>query len=241
MNKINLILIVSCFIPLLSWANSGDDLSRDFDSLGGNKILLDKAKALNPEIEVGIVQDRTVSRRNRFEISPEVLASFGGDTYSRTQGLALNGQFHINPRWSLGLKYTSLFNSLTREGEAMVDRAWAEYQKNPKQPGVEFPEMDFPLEEKLATVSWYPIYGKLNLLDQKVIQFDVYGLLGAGTVKLKSGDSTAKTAGLGMGFWINPRTSARVELRYEGYQARYYTGPKDLDLAMTSFQMGWLL
>ncbi|MEI7973586.1 MAG: hypothetical protein WCH11_04380, partial [Bdellovibrio sp.] len=53
------------------------DLLQDFDSLGGNKVLLEKAQALNPEQNVYVVQDRIVSRKNRFEIAPEFHSVLG--------------------------------------------------------------------------------------------------------------------------------------------------------------------
>lgn len=241
MTKLICILMLALPLNALAVEEVQKNIIEDFDNLGGNAILLEKAKALNPEVESTIVQNRMVERRKRFEVAPEAVASFGGDTYSRTHGVGFNVGYHINPRWSLGVKYYSLYNRLTAEGEAMVDRAWAEYQKNPKEPGVEFPEMDYPRSETMALAYWYPVYGKLNLLDKKIAQFDAYLMGGIGSVILKSGATQTRTAGGGVGFWLSPKVSARVEVRYENYKAQYYTGEKNLDLAIGSLQMGWLL
>lgn len=240
MKKFLAILVMA---PLVAGADTGSDseLERDFDSLGGNRILLERARALNPEVQNTVVQSRTVSRRNRWEIAPEYSGTFGGDTYSRTQSLAMNFHYHLNPRWSLGAKFGISANRLTPEGEAMVDRAYEDYLRDPKNPEFPLPELDYPKNEMMAVVNWYPVYGKLNLLDKAVAQFDTYVIAGAGTVTLKSGATSTGTLGAGVGFWLNPRVSTRVEMRYQTYEAQYLTGAQKLDLAVASVQVGWLL
>lgn len=227
--------------PAMSWAAADTEMEADFDSLGGNTILLERARAINPEVQNTIVQSRTVSRRNRLEIAPEYGGTFGGDTYSRSQSMALNLHYHLNPRWSLGAKFGVSANRLTPEGQQMVDRAYEDYLRNPKNPEFPLPELDYPKSEMLAIVNWYPVYGKLNLLEKSVAQFDTYLLAGAGTVTLKSGTTPTGTLGGGIGFWLTPKVSTRLEMRYQRYQAQYLNGPEDLDLAVASVQVGWFL
>lgn len=231
------LVLMMVMIPALSFAAAEDD----YDGLGGNKILLERAKALNPDENVSIVQSRTVSLRNRFEIAPEYSGTFGGDTYTRTQTFGLNVHYHINPQWSIGAKYGMSFNRLTPEGQAMMDRAMDDYNSNPKNPTSQIPDIDYPKSETMAMVTWAPIYGKLNFFDAKVVQFDTYLLAGMGQVALKSGNASSTTAGLGIGFWLSPKLSTRVEMRYQGYEAQYLTRSQKLDLAVASVQMGWLL
>lgn len=213
----------------------------DFDSLGGNTILLERAKALNPEVSTSIIQERLVPRRNRLEMSTELSGTFGGDTYSRTHSVGLNAQFHINPQWSVGLKVNQSYNRLTTEGNAMLEKATADFQKNPQNPTSRIPDLDYPLQETMALVNWYPIYGKMSLLEKSVAHFDIYGLLGAGNVSLKSGGTQTWTTGAGFALWLTPHFTTRLEMRYQSYQAKYYSGPQDLDLTVGSVQMGWLL
>jgi outer membrane immunogenic protein len=217
------------------------DIEKDFEGLGGNKILLDKAKAIDPGAEVSVVQDRTVSRRNRWEIAPEYSGSFGGDAYIKTMNAGLNVNYHINPKWSLGLKYNRSFSKLTPEGDAVVDRAIKDFNNHPEKPSAPVPEMDFQREEKMAFVNWYPIYGKMNLLDRGVAQFDVYALAGAGQMVLESGTVPTYSVGGGLGVWWTQNFSTRVEMRYQNYKAQYFDGEKSMDLALASVQMGWLL
>ena len=234
------LFLLSILVPMISFASGSVD-SADFDSLGGNTVLLEKAKMLNPETVTSIVQDRTVSRRNRFEFAPEFSGTFGGDTYNRTKSIGLNIQYHLNPRFSFGIKSNYSFNSLTPEGEAMVNSATANFLANPKDPSVQFPDVDFPKNETMALINWYPIYGKINLLDKSVAHFDVYTLAGAGNVSLQSGSTSLSTLGAGIGFWLSPHLSTRFEMRWQGQKAKYYNGEKNLDLAVAGLQMGWIL
>jgi outer membrane beta-barrel protein len=218
-----------------------EDLASDFDALGGNKTLLERAKALEPEVNVQIVQDRVVSRRNRVEIAPEISGTFGGDTYNRTHSLGLNLNYHFTPRWSAGLKYNYAFNALTTEGEAMMHNATEDFKKNPEHPTQGFPDVDYPKSETLALIDWYPLYGKMNLLDKGVLHFDMYVLGGYGQVQLASGGTSTYTGGMGLGLWFTQHFTSRVEMRYQNYKAKYIDGEKNMDLAIASVQMGWML
>jgi len=222
-------------------ANEADSTDAEFDSLGGNKIFLEKAKALQPEQNVSIVQNRTVSLNNRVEFAPEFSGTFGGDTYSRTKSLGLNALFHFNPRWAIGAKYNMSFNNLTQEGEALVDKAYAEFQENPENPTKGFPELDYPKTEMMALVNYAPIYGKLNLFDKGIAHFDFYLVGGYGQVQLYSGPTSTYTAGGGLGFWVSQHFSTKLEMRYQNYTAKYFETQKKMDLAVASVQMGWLL
>lgn len=218
-----------------------EDLGAEFDSLGGNKTLLEKAKALEPDVNVSIVQKRFVSRTNRVEIAPEVSGTFGGDTYSKTKSLGINLHYHFTPRWSVGVKYNHAFNSITPEGEALTNASIEDYKNNPNKPSVAYPDMDFPKNETMATVNWYPIYGKMNVLDRGVLHFDWYFLAGGGQVQMNSGSTSSYTGGTGIGMWFNNHFTSRLEMRYQNQSGKYINGDKKLDLAIASVQMGWML
>lgn len=240
--KSNLLITSVLLISALSINALGQTVETEFDNLGGNQIILDKARELNPDTKVEVVQDRIVPRKNRFEFAPEFSGTMGGDdTYTKSQSVGMNINYHFNHRWSLGAKYNHTFNKLTAEGEAMIDAAYADRMANPRNPTLPIPEIDYQKSESLIVLNWYPIYGKMNLFDKSIAQFDVYGLLGAGQVELKSGTKPTYTLGAGIGFWMSPQISTRMELRYQKYNVEYTTGPKNLDLAIASLQVGWLL
>lgn len=232
----NLILLAIAW-PCLAFAG----VEEDFDSLGGNKIILEKAQALNPETQISIVQERTVPRRNRWEIAPEYSGTVGGDTYVKTQNFGMNVHYHITPRWSLGAKFNKSFNKLTPEGETLIEEAKRDYEKDPETPLAIIPNIDYPTEEQMAYLNWYPIYGKMNLLDMGIAQFDVYGTLGAGQVKLSSSSSPSYSAGGGFGIWWTRNFSTRLEMRYQTYKAQYFNKEQTMELGVGSVQMGWIL
>lgn len=222
-------------------SQAADELSADFDSLGGNEVLLEKAQALNPDAQINVVQNRIVSRENRFEIAPEASAVFGGDAYNRTQNVAMNVHYHINPHWSVGLKYAYSFNQLTPEGKELTDKAEADIAENPANPNIQYPQVDYPKSQALAMVNWYPIYGKMSFYSLGVTHFDFYTTAGYGQVELKSGNTSTYVLGAGIGFWFSQHLTTRLEALYQTYEAQYRTGNKKMDMALGSVQIGWLL
>jgi len=209
------------------------DLMQDFDSLGGNDVLLDRAKALSPEASISVVQDRVVDRRMREEITLEYGNALGGDAYVRAQNLGLNYHVHITPRWSVSAKYNYTLNDLSPEGQALIN------DKGTDGRGI-VPDLDYQKQSYMALINWYPIFGKMNLYDLGVVQFDVYALGGYGQVELKSGRTETWTAGGGVGLWFSQYISSRLELRYQSFEAKSAFGPRDMDLTVASFQMGFL-
>jgi outer membrane beta-barrel protein len=221
-------------------ADSEQKIEQEFDGLGGNGILLEKARALNPEVHTTVVQNRMVDRTNRFELSGEYANTFGGDTYVRTGTFGLNGQFHFTNRWSLGAKVGTSFNKLTSEGDDLVNRAIADHNKNPQTSAAPVPDIDYPTGQTMGYVNYYPLYGKISWLGKGISHFDVYGQLGYGTVSLKSGGSSAMSAGLGIGVWGNDNITTRLEMVYMDYTAKYYSGPMKLGVTSAAVQVGWL-
>lgn len=235
MNKIGLI-----FTLLLS-AVSYAQVEQDIDSFGGNEALYIKAKALNPEVENEVVQNRFINRTHRVEIAPEFSGVSGGDAYNRTNNLGLNAHYHINPSWSVGVKYNYALNNLTPEGKSMVDKAGEVAQTNPKDPNYLYPQVIYPKSEILALVNWYPVVGKLSFGKWGVAHFDTYLTGGLGNMELSNASTSTSTMGIGMGFWINSNLTTRFEYRAQQYKAEYYNKTENMLVGVGSVQMGWML
>jgi outer membrane immunogenic protein len=214
------------------------DLLEDFDSLGGNDVLLEQAKALIPETEVRVVQERVVSRRNRFEVTGGYSNYISGDTYLTTQSLDLGVQYHINPRISLGAHYFEGFNGMTSEGEA-YGRTIAGITGSNGEPHI--PDFDPIQNGYYGSVNFYPFYGKLNLLGRAVVHFDPYLMGGFGNVNLVSGTTDLTLYGAGVGFWLSQHLSTRIEFRQQSYEAQRYSGGQKLNLSVGSITLGYLL
>jgi outer membrane beta-barrel protein len=221
--------------------NNDQSIEKEFDALGGNGVLLEKAQALNPEVRTTVVQNRIVDRTNRFELSGEYANTFGGDTYVRTGIFGLSAQYHISNQWSLGAKSGMAFNKLTNEGESLVSAAEAQAALNPLNPSEPVPSIDHPKQLTMGFVNFAPLYGKISWLGKGISHFDVYGQLGYGNISLKSGGSSAMSLGAGIGVWSTEHLTTRLEMTYLDYTAKYING-NDIKMGVTSaaVQVGWL-
>lgn len=215
--------------------NKTINMDQQFESLGTNQDIIDKARALQPNNSMKIVQKRAVDRDLRFEIGGMYGYVAGGDTYITTQNLGVNLDFHINPRWSIGARYVDSRNELTAEGKRVYDKQAA------GDPSFSVPGVDFPLSTTLAVVNFYPIYGKVSWFESSVSQFDMYLLAGGGQIELGSGKTAVYTGGVGMGVWWNNRFSSRLEARYQNYTDRVSSGERNIDSFIMQVGIGFML
>lgn len=205
------------------------DILKDFDSLGGNDVLIDRAKSLSPNKNVSIVQNRVVDKRWRHELSTGYANVVGGDSFLNTQTLSLDYHLHITPRWTAGVSYFSMFNKLSKEGRYLIDQ-------NSLVPDVDQPQDGYEL-----LMNYAPIYGKMNMFGLGIVQFDAYGILSYGTMNLNSGQTSTYTWGTGVGLWISQHLTARLELRQRFYQSQRFGGPNDTNTTNVGLSFGYLL
>ena len=208
--------LLSITVTSLAADSSNSSLKKEFQTLGDNKDVIERVKKMDSQQKVRVVQNRLVSRTNRIELAFDYGSLFGADTYVKTSNLGAQLQYHLNPNWSFGVEYHKSYNNLSAEGQRQYDLAYSCQQQGNCRPT--FASVDFPLETKMATVSFYPIYGKMNLFDSSIAQFDIYTLLGFGKKTLNSGVTDVFAGGLGVGVWINNYVTTRLEVRYESYK-----------------------
>ena len=237
-------------ITILIYAGTiaqAQDLNKKIDNLGGNKDILKRAKALDPDNKIRVVQNRTVDRNWRLELGVNYGLIAGGDPYLSTQNIGGNLDLHINPLWSIGARYCDFYNELTSEGKRVYNDA--QNRNNFGNPYVK-PAVDYPMNSMLGVVSFYPVYGKLNMFDLGVAQFDIYVLGGYGQAQFRSedgdgawqsGSSPSWTAGGGVGLWLSQHFSSRLEVRYQAYQDKIYSGARDVDFIISTFSIGFIL
>jgi len=232
-------LILTLLATVIAGQTAYADVSDDMNGLGGNKELIRRAKALDPKNKVRVVQNRAVDRDFRLEFGVNYGMVSGGDPYVDTNNLGAQVDFHFNPHWSIGARYYNSSNDLSSEGKRVYNAAQAaqaagNYYENPE-------VVDFASDTYLGVINWYPMYGKLNLFDIGIAQFDIYLLGGGGQVKLRSGMAPTYTAGGGIGFWMSQHFSTRLEVRYQTYEDQMNSGSRQLDLTVFSATMGFLL
>jgi outer membrane immunogenic protein len=217
--------------------SQSQSMKEDFSTLGDNQVFVDRVQNMDAERKVRIVQNRIVDLNNRVEVSIGYgMNGGGGDSYVTTENLAGQLDFHFSPRWAIGLRYEKYYNELSKEAEAQYQRASADVTGTQK-----FPDIDLPLSSALATVTFSPIYGKLNLFDLNVAHFDIYTVVGGGQIELRSGSSTVYTGGLGMSVWLSQHFSTRLEARYESYKDLLKTEEREQGVTKVMATIGFLL
>jgi len=231
-------LILLSVMALLQGTSALAQVEDRLQSLGGNKELIRKAKAMDSKNKFRVVQKRAVDRTMRVELGANYGVHSGGDPYYDTAAYGGFFDLHITPRWSVGARHQEFRNALTAEGQRVFGEA--ERRGSLSDPFLA-PDIDYPLNATLGVVSFYPIYGKLNFFDTSVIQFDLYLLGGAGQVRLNSGAAQTWTAGTGVGVWLKNHFSMRGEVRYQTYEDQVFTGPRDVNLVVSTLSIGLLL
>lgn len=220
----------------------GKGILEDFNSLGGNDTLLQKAQVLAPQSQVKIVQKRIVQRFNRHELSPEIGFTSWGTTYFNTSSVALGYHYHINPHWSVGLKYSYYLNKLTPEGDKVIERAIeAVNQGKMGDDLAAIPAMNWPEQSYVVQLHWYPIYGKLNVYNKGVVHFDIYTILGIGQIDLRNEETMIYQAGMGVGFWISQHLTSRMEYKYKTYDVELYSGTRTMNTHELGLSIGYML
>lgn len=231
--------IVFTSLTLMASVGFAKSTASKLDTLGGNDKLVDMATSMDPGNRSRIVQKRIVDRNNTFEMGVNYGTVAGGDSYLKTQNLGASLDFHINPRFSIGARYYDYGNELTPEGRRVFEEARNAYNAGGRSYSI--PDIDYPLRSAMGTVAWYPVYGKTNLLDWGIAQFDLYLVGGYGQIELSSGWTNLAMAGTGIGLWMTKHLSARAEVRYQSYQDKIITGPRDINAVNLSVGFGFLL
>ena len=233
------LLFVSMMANAAPKSGSSKSVSQDMDSLGANQELLMKARAMDPGNRVRVVQNRLVDRNLRLELGLNYGMVAGGDSYLNTNNLGGQLEFHINPRWSVGARYYNSANTYTAEGRRVMNEAAA--RKSDQEEYAIF-GTDYVKNTYFGTISFYPIYGKMNLFDWAISQFDMYLLAGYGQAQLGSGNSTPTwTAGTGFGVWLTSWMTSRIEVRYQNYSDKVNNTTRNLDLTVVTGSIGFLL
>jgi outer membrane beta-barrel protein len=225
--------------PVAAFAQSN---SSAMQRLGNQESLLDKADPQIPRNTYRVVQQRVIDRTWRSEFTLQSGMINGGDSYYSTNALGLQYELHVSPRWSFGLRHAWYFNELTSEGRRIFDRAEAQQLANPYNDGnIRPPILDYPVSQSVATVSFYPLYGKMSLFDASVSYFDVYVMLGGGSMQLERGRTGVATGGVGMGMWWTQHFSTRFEVRAQNYDDQAKINGRNVNSTVATFGIGLLI
>ena len=164
---------------------------------------------LSPFSEISIIQKKFLPKTERFQ-----LYAGGGTTTNSpwflNMGLKVNFGYHFTE--SFGVELSGLFLSNSEREVAKEIR-----DNNLLQP-----------EKFINTKSyvgidlvWAPIYGKLTMLNKRIIPFDMYLSAGGGTSSTNSQEGSVPTLHVGVGqiFAINKSMAFRWDYSWTTFQA----------------------
>lgn len=232
---------VVAFITLAATSQAAQSsLNKDLETLGANRDLVRRAGKVSSDSVIRIVQKREVERETRLEFVANQMTWAGGDPYLDSSTLGLGLEFHINPKFSLGVQHARYSNAFSAEGRRVSEQLVQSQRR--------LDVYDFMTSSTLLSATWYPVYGKINWFDLGVTQFDLYtSVLGGVTSLNRSGD--AGTFGIAGGFalWISQHVAARIEVRYQTHSDQVFSESEGgfqnrrLDLTAIGASIGFLL
>ena len=172
-------------------------------------------------------------KAKRFELSPEIGFSIKDAFFSKYVPGALLA-YHFSESFTLGARFgysipvvSGAAEICTTTGGQRSCRAPTKAELDGRAPGQL--KMVGGLE-----VQWAPIYGKLSILAEKFLHFDMYGILGpsfvqyAGPTVTGTGSATTSTLGANLGvgfrFFTNRWLAVRTELRDLVYSEKIQGG-----------------
>ncbi len=162
-----------------------------------------QAKA-DEDLEYGnvyAIQTRTYRMNHEFAFS---LAFLPLDAFYKYFGLSGQYVFHFNNIWAWEAVHFTFTEYLS------VDTGLKGGLKQWEETPTQTPRLDMMLDTNLMIK---PLYGKLALLNGRVMYGEGYFLVGVGTQKYQIGWSPDIDVGVGMRIYLNNKFSVRLEVR----------------------------
>jgi outer membrane beta-barrel protein len=219
------ILSFITIIVLSSQGHTASDLEKKLDSLN---IPTDKVTPLVSKENLTAINGRYSPLNKRHEVTFLGANNFTADTHMDTKQLGASYRFHLNSRWSFGLKYSEYKNKLTDAGEKLFKTKTI------------LPDSDFAIKSSEGFVNFNTVYGKLRLTQKTIVYFDQYISIGYGKVALESGEVQMYSTDLGFSFWFGKHLSTRVGLKNEFYEQKRLVGSRNVQNAMGYLEFGYL-
>lgn len=202
------------------------DLTKKLDGL---RVPDDKVSPMISEDKLHIVNTRYSSLVNRHEIS--LSGANNLTSVSHIDNTAVSGlyRYHINSRFSLGLRHNEYYNELTPAGEKLY-----------KEEKI-LPDTDFALKSTSAFFGVNTFYGKMRLTQNTIVYFDQYVNIGYGDIELaRNGNQKLLNLDLGFVFWGGKHVSSRIGLNNEFYTQRKVDGLTNVHNMMGYIEFGYL-
>ncbi|AKJ05661.1 outer membrane beta-barrel protein [Archangium gephyra] len=159
-------------------------------------------------------------KQGRFEFSPSATLSIKDAFFSK---YILGGTLTYHPTETLGLSLRAGYALNTVASAAQICTFTGDdgSTRGCRRPTYEELDGEAPGQLTLmggVDVQWAPIYGKISLLAEQFLHFDLYGVAGATAVQYRGPAKTAEltaggNVGVGMRFFLNRWVTVRTEFR----------------------------
>lgn len=221
---LRLLLALGLSLPGLAAAQSSEEEE------AGDVSEVDKDRQGPLRERVRPVSGHLFLKKGRFEFSPSATVSLRDAFFSK---YIFGGTLTYHPLETLGvsLRLGYALNSVAGAAQICSFPAAVEGQPAPTRtcssPTMDQLDGQAPGQLQLlggADVQWAPIYGKLSLMAEKFVHFDMYGVLGASVVQYRGPDLSTPTGaqgymtgggnvGVGARFFFNRWVTLRTEVR----------------------------
>lgn len=223
------LLLLSLLFASSTFANDEAKTERALDKkLDDLLIPDDKVTPVLSQDKFYVVNTRYSSLINRHEFTLQGAHNFTADSHLDVKQAALSYRYHLNSKWSFGLRYNRYTNELTSAGQKLLDDKQI------------VPDQDFAYNSQEIFATYNTIYGKLRWSADTVVYFDQYISLGAGQIELASGKTNHGMLDLGLAFWLGKNASMRVGLKNEFYNQQQLSGERFMHNAMGYLEIGYL-
>jgi len=165
----------------------------------------EKYWARGNQTELGVVQNRTYSKYGRFEVGLLGGVIFS-DPFLSIQSLGFEAGYHISEFLSVNLLALKNFSSPSSALQTFQQTLGATVNTNN------------PINYFGGEVAASILYGKLSVLGQAIIYYDLHLLGGLGEMNTDSGHYVAPSLGIGQRFYLSQRFSLRVDYRMIYYR-----------------------
>jgi outer membrane beta-barrel protein len=205
---------VTLFIPRFGLAQSAK--SRAPAQQKVDTAEFEKGYWATQEQDVAVIQNRTYSKTKKVLLS----AAYGimvNDSYSDGNVMTGIGQYFWNEKMGVQLTYQTFMTRNNKMTDALILN------------NGQIPDHNKPKQFYGASFNWVPIYGKMSLLERKVMYFDMSFSPGMGMTtydqQISSGNKTQQaltyTFDITQHFFVSQHFALRLD-----YMNRWYTEKK---------------
>ncbi len=228
------LLLALCLVPALALAQESapapapaakpaPSTSGGSEQEAGDVSEVDKDRLGPLRERVHPVSGHLFLKKGRFEFSPSATLSLTDAFFSK---YIFGGTLTYHPFETLGVSLRAGYSIPTVSGTAQIC-TFTEGTGGSTTRGCRLPTVEelrarsAPGEIRLIgglDVQWAPIYGKISLLAEQFLHFDLYGVGGATAVQYRGPDQSAQltmggNVGVGMRFFVNRWMTVRTEFR----------------------------